>query len=417
MPTDLVAVVGVPLERALDVRGIGHAVAKHCCPVVVFSIVAPTGTGCWVKVVAASTSVVALSSVAAPVVRPAADRGADGTDRRGQPDVGAVDLDARLETGRAVEHGRAAIERDADVELADGREEDVDVAGRLQPAIRLGNDPPRSSCRFADGEDPCTDMPTAPAPSASLQLDLGNSLPAIVGLSTTGTFDVRFVALGQFDIGIPLNGSTPVLYGTTGLEARVEVNGTNLGVVASIGPVNAALGSGAGGTTGVVDEDSTSTLVDNEATFTGQLVPVDATIENTTTGEECFASALTDGQHVECALQWHVGDGYRDRRPGHPARRTDLRAQCRRQQRRARSDGVGGHRRRRHRRDRSRYLPRRNRRLWRDRARLRRGGVRRQRRRHQPAGHRLRPALVGTRRSALPRCTSATSESTSTPPG
>ena len=196
--------------------------------------------------------------------------------------------------------------------------------GALQFALVDANDPAKRTLRINlgygicsspapafDGEDPCTDMPTAPAPSASLQLDLGNSLPAIVGLSTTGTFDVRFAALGQFDIGIPLNGSTPVLYGTTGLEARVEVNGTNLGVVASIGPVNAALGSGAGGTTGVVDEDSTSTLVDNEATFTGQLVPVDATIENTTTGEECFASALTDGQHVECALEWHVGDGYR----------------------------------------------------------------------------------------------------------
>ena len=105
--------------------------------------------------------------------------------------------------------------------------------GALQFALVDANDPAKRTLRINlgygicsspapafDGEDPCTGMPTAPAPSASLQLDLGNSLPAIVGLSTTGTFDVRFAALGQFDIGIPLNGSTPVLYGTTGLEAR-----------------------------------------------------------------------------------------------------------------------------------------------------------------------------------------------------
>ena len=131
-------------------------------------------------------------------------------------------------------------------------------------------------------------MPTAPAPEANLQLDLGGSLPALIGLETTGTIDVRFAALGQFDIGIPLDGDLPVLYGTTGLNARVEINGTNLGITASLGPVSASLGSGAGGTTGTVEGDSDTTLTDNEATFTAQNAPVGATVVNTTSGDECF---------------------------------------------------------------------------------------------------------------------------------
>jgi Ca2+-binding RTX toxin-like protein len=157
----------------------------------------------------------------------------------------------------------------------------------------------------------CAGMPTAPAPSAELQLDLGNALPSLVGFETGGDIVVKFAALGQFDLGIPLDGDSPVLYGSTGLEARVQVDGTALEVTASIGPVSATLGAQAGGTTGTVTEDSATTLVDANATFTDQTVPVGATIENTTTHEECFASALTDGQHVECALEWHDGDGYK----------------------------------------------------------------------------------------------------------
>ncbi len=113
------------------------------------------------------------------------------------------------------------------------------------------------------------------------------SLPALAGLETHGTFDVRFAALGQFDIGIPLDGDTPVLYGTTGLEARVEVNGTDLGLTASLGPVNAALGSGCRSGTGTVEADSTRRRSGRRGyVHRRELVPVGATVVNTTTGEE-----------------------------------------------------------------------------------------------------------------------------------
>jgi Ca2+-binding RTX toxin-like protein len=156
----------------------------------------------------------------------------------------------------------------------------------------------------------CSGMPTTPAPEANLELDLGDSLPALIGFETTGTLDVRFAALGQFDIGIPLDGDEPVLYGSTGLEARIEVNGTDLGVTASLGPVGAVLGSSAGGITGTVEGDSDSTLTDDEATFTLQNAPVGATVVNTTTDEECFITARTDSTNLECALDWDEGDEY-----------------------------------------------------------------------------------------------------------
>ena len=224
----------------------------------------------------------------------------------------------------------------------------------------------------------CNNMPTAPAPEVNVQLDLGGSLPALIGLETTGTIDVRFAALGQFDIGIPLDGDVPVLYGTTGLDARLEVNGTNLGITASLGPVGATVGSGAGGMTGTVEGDSDTTLTDDEALLHRAERP-----------GRCHGGQHHQRRRVlhhrahrrnEPRVRTRLGCGRRvqDRRARRaPRRREPGGRRPRRRRRRARPDRVRRDRRRRVRFHPARGVPRRRRRLRRHRPERRRGRLRR----------------------------------------
>ena len=107
-------------------------------------------------------------------------------------------------------------------------------------------------CSEGNTDTDCVGLPTGPSPSANLNFDLsGAGLGDLVGLDVTGSIDIEYAALGQFDVGIPLDGSAPVLYGTTGLEARLQAEGSDdLAVEASIGPVSAKVGASANGRDG-----------------------------------------------------------------------------------------------------------------------------------------------------------------------
>jgi len=153
--------------------------------------------------------------------------------------------------------------------------------------------------------NPCDGRPTGPTPEANLNLDLGSGLP-FAGLETMGSLNVRYAMLGQFDVGIPLTGGSPVLYGTTNLEARVQVSGSSdFGVTASIGPVGATLGEAANGGTGVATDDSATTLTTDTGAFAD--VSVGMLVTNTATNAQCVITAITDADNVVCG-----SDGWSD---------------------------------------------------------------------------------------------------------
>ncbi len=197
------------------------------------------------------------------------------------------------------------------LELPDGLLEFdlVDIGGVQSLRINLAYGICSDTAPSFDGpDDPCAGRPTGPTPTANLNLDLGSSLPDFVGLDTTGALDVRYAALGTFDVGVPLDGSEPVLYGSTGLDARIEVNGTGVGFNASIGPAEAKLGAAAVGPNGEADADSTTTLTDAAVDLTA--FGVGSIVHNTTDDTTCFVTAVTDADNVECALDWNEDDVY-----------------------------------------------------------------------------------------------------------
>ena len=168
-----------------------------------------------------------------------------------------------------------------------------------------------SSVDFALG---CAGMPIGPRPSANLNVDLGAGLGDLVGLDVDGSIDVDYAAIGTFDVGIPLDGSEPVLYGTTGIDAQLKVQGSDdLNITASIGPVNATVGAMAIGVTGNAGAGSgDGTLVAaTAAAFPASAVSVGMAATNTTTGETCVISARTDDDTVQCAILWTEGDTFR----------------------------------------------------------------------------------------------------------
>jgi Ca2+-binding RTX toxin-like protein len=175
-------------------------------------------------------------------------------------------------------------------------------------------------------EDRCDGMPTALAPSVNLNFDLGGALPDFVGFETTGELVVKYAAAGQFDIGVPLSGASPLLYGTTGLDVAVQVEGTDLSLTASIGPIEATLGAAAV-ITGEANNDDNADggtdaddllLIDDDADLSGV---VDGTpVTRTSDGLTCSATGTGAADRFTCDLgldgdsnqiAWSLGDAYR----------------------------------------------------------------------------------------------------------
>ena len=187
-----------------------------------------------------------------------------------------------------------------------------------------------SSTPPVEGGLDCTGAAVGDTPTANLNVDLGGTLPDMVGLETTGTLQVRYAAIGQFDVGVPLTGGVPVLYGTSGIDVVVEVEGTDLGIAASVGPANATLGNGAGELTGNADNDNDDAaddnkLLDDAVDFDVDAeavprVPNGAFVRNTTDGQSCIGANAFDGDptavpdSLECTLTggaiWDNNDAY-----------------------------------------------------------------------------------------------------------
>ena len=157
----------------------------------------------------------------------------------------------------------------------------------------------------------CDGLPTGPRPSANLNFDLSSAgLGDLVGLDITGRIDVDYAAIGQFDVGIPLDGSAPVLYGTTGLQARIQAEGSDdLSLTASIGPASAIIGAGAAGVSGTAGAGSADGTLNAVGAFTASAVS-EGMVVTRSGGDTCVITVRTDDDNVQCALVWADGDAF-----------------------------------------------------------------------------------------------------------
>ena len=180
----------------------------------------------------------------------------------------------------------------------------------VDPTLRI--DIGYGICSEGNPDPDCAGLPTGPSPSVNLNFDLsGAGIGDFVGLDVTGSIDVDYAALGQFDVGIPLDGSAPVLYGSTGLEARLQAEGSDdLSVTASIGPVSATAGAGASGGTDTAEAGSSNGTLNATGAFPTSKVSIGMVITKTATGEACVVTAVTDDDNVQCALDWATDDDF-----------------------------------------------------------------------------------------------------------
>ena len=166
-------------------------------------------------------------------------------------------------------------------------------------------------CSADDFVPGCDGMPIVPGPSADLNFDLGGGIGDLVGLDVDGEIVVDYAALATLDVGIPLDGSDPVLYGSTGIDARLQVEGSDdLSITASIGPVNARIGAAATGASGSAEAGSADGTLVAVGAFPASAVSVGMVVTETTTGETCVITARTDDDTVQCATDWEEGDAF-----------------------------------------------------------------------------------------------------------
>ena len=280
---------------------------------------------------------------------------------------------------------------------------DADDPAKRTLRINLGYGICSDPAPSFETEDPCAGMPAEPAPTANLAArPRRRRCPRLVGLddhrgpsTCASRRSASSTSASRSTAARPSSTARPD-------SRRVsQVDGTDLGITASIGPVNATIGAG-GGTTGTANDDSATTLVDADRrpSRRPKRSRSGRPSMNTTTGEECFVtrrhrSHARRVRPLRVARRRRVPDRWARRAP----RRAQLRAQRRRRQRRTRPRRVGGPRRRPDRCHRPRHVPGRRRRLRRHRPELRRGRLRRrpERHRHRPRGHRLRPPVDGAR--------------------
>ena len=162
-------------------------------------------------------------------------------------------------------------------------------------------------CSEGNSDEDCENMPTGPRPEANLTFDVGST--DLVGLDVTGELTVDYAAIGTFDVGVPLDGSEPVLYGDTGLDARLQVAGSDdLSLTASIGPISAILGSDAVGASGSAEAGSESGTLVSTGAFTAASTGMVIT-RTSGSGGECVITTVSDDE-VGCDLDWAVDDAF-----------------------------------------------------------------------------------------------------------
>ncbi len=170
-----------------------------------------------------------------------------------------------------------------------------------------------SSVAPPDLTDECSGMPTGPTPSTNIAFSLGDQ--SLAALDVQGDPQVTYAALGQFNLGVPLDASEPQILDGTGLTLTARADAPNIGLQAILGPFKAQAGSFVADITGTAQADSaTGVLV--VTTAIADQIPDGARIERTSDQGTCVVTAHgavdTNGNiPLTCTgIEWAAGDAF-----------------------------------------------------------------------------------------------------------
>lgn len=186
----------------------------------------------------------------------------------------------------------------------------TDLVMRLGYGICTSNNSTISTC--VPGMDRQVDPLDVP-----INLDLGNNLPGLVGL--TSSFEVEYIARARFEFGLSLE-TVPKLVVLNNSGVTLEAGATldDVGFNANVGPISLLLGDSAA-VTGTHNSkiSSTTTLTDTVQNFADAGVMIDDRVANVTDGSWCTITAVTD-HTLTCVSglgggndnTWEAGDHY-----------------------------------------------------------------------------------------------------------
>ena len=113
-------------------------------------------------------------------------------------------------------------------------------------------------------------MPTGPTPSTDIAFSLGDQSLAALNVSADPV--VTYAALGQFNLGVPLDGSAPEILADTGLTlTALKWTAPNLGLEAILGPFKAQAGSFIADISGTAEADSADGILVVSTTLADQI--------------------------------------------------------------------------------------------------------------------------------------------------
>jgi Ca2+-binding RTX toxin-like protein len=145
-----------------------------------------------------------------------------------------------------------------------------------------------SSTAPADLTAECAGKPTGPTPSTKIAFNLGDH--SLASLSVTGDPVVTYAALGQFNLGVPLNGDTPEILDGTELKLTARVDAPNLGLEANLGPFAVQAGAKVAGIAGTALAGSADGVLVVSPALADQ-IPDGARIDRTSDHDTCVVSA------------------------------------------------------------------------------------------------------------------------------
>jgi Ca2+-binding RTX toxin-like protein len=134
----------------------------------------------------------------------------------------------------------------------------------------------------------CQGMPTGPTPSTDIAFSLGDQ--SLAALNVTGKPEVRYAALGQFNLGVPLDASEPEILDGTGLTLTALADAQSLGLEAILGPFKAQAGASIADINGTALVDSADGVLVVSPMLAGK-IPDGARIERTSDHATCVVSA------------------------------------------------------------------------------------------------------------------------------
>ena len=184
-----------------------------------------------------------------------------------------------------------ALEFDlVDLPAAGGNSPDgtTDLVMRLGYGICTSNNTTISAC------DPQGDVQIDKL-DVPINLDLGASVPGLVGFKDDPSFAIEFAARASFDIGVSLEAIPEVVVlDTSGIILEAGATLDDVDFEASVGPVALLLGDNAGIAGTHTDAmTSTTTLTDDNAAFDDAGITVGDIVLNETDGSSCEVTAVS----------------------------------------------------------------------------------------------------------------------------